>query len=41
VHSFLDFNLHVPANTLLLVVVAGITYSIVFSRCDWSKEQHA
>jgi O-antigen ligase len=41
VHSFLDFNLHVPANALLLAVVAGITYSIVFSRGDWSNEQHA
>jgi O-antigen ligase len=41
VHSFLDFNLHVPANALLLVVVAGITYSIVFSRSDRGEESHA
>jgi O-antigen ligase len=32
VHSFADFNLHIPANAMLLAVVAGITYSVIMSR---------
>ena len=32
VHSFTDFNLHIPANAMLFAVVAGITYSVVMNR---------
>jgi O-antigen ligase len=32
VHSFTDFNLHIPANAMLLTVVAGITYSVIMSK---------
>jgi len=31
VHSTMDFNLHIPANALLLTIIAGITYATVFS----------
>ena len=31
IHSITDFNLHIPANALLLSVIAGITYSSVFN----------
>lgn len=31
VHSFTDFNLHIPANALLFSAVCGITWSAVFS----------
>jgi O-antigen ligase len=41
VHSFLDFNLHVPANALFLTVVAGSTYAIVFSRGRKGDTEHA
>lgn len=30
VHSLTDFNLHIPANALLLAVIAAVTYSVVF-----------
>jgi O-antigen ligase len=31
IHSIADFNLHIPANALLLSVIAGITYASVFN----------
>ena len=31
VHSFTDFNLHIPANALLLTVIAAITYAAVYN----------
>jgi len=31
VHGMTDFNLHIPSNALLLAVVAGLTYSVVFN----------
>lgn len=31
IHSITDFNLHIPANALLLSVIAGITYASVFN----------
>jgi O-antigen ligase len=31
VHGMTDFNLHIPANAMLLTVVAGITYAVVFN----------
>ena len=31
VHSFMDFNLHIPANALLLTVIAAITYAAVYN----------
>lgn len=31
VHSFTDFNLRIPANAMLLTVIAGITYATVFN----------
>ena len=33
-HSFVDFNLHIPANALLFVVIAGITYAAIFNVSD-------
>ena len=42
VHSIMDFNLHVPANALLLTIIAGITYATVFrSDGELNKEQNA
>jgi O-antigen ligase len=32
VHSTMDFNLHIPANALLLTIIAAITYATVFSE---------
>jgi O-antigen ligase len=32
VHSIMDFNLHIPANALLLTIIAGIAYATVFSE---------
>lgn len=31
VHSATDFNLHIPANALLLTVIAALTYAVVFN----------
>ena len=31
IHSIADFNMHIPANALLLSVIAGITYASVFN----------
>ena len=31
VHSFTDFNLRIPANAMLLTVIAGITYATVYN----------
>ena len=31
VHSFTDFNLHIPANALLLTVIVAITYAAVYN----------
>ena len=33
-HSFVDFNLHIPANTLILVVISAITYAAIFNVSD-------
>ena len=33
-HSFVDFNLHIPANALLLVVISAITYAAIFNVSD-------
>ena len=30
-HSFFDFNMHIPANAMLITVIAGITYAVVFN----------
>lgn len=30
-HSFVDFDLHIPANALLFTVVMAVTYSVIFS----------
>jgi O-antigen ligase len=30
-HSFTDFNLHIPANALLLAVIAGLTWAALFN----------
>ncbi|MDZ4164453.1 MAG: O-antigen ligase family protein [Smithellaceae bacterium] len=30
-HSFVDFNLHIPANALLFAVVCAITYAAIFN----------
>jgi hypothetical protein len=32
VHSLTDFNLHIPANTLLFSVVLALTYVTVYHR---------
>ncbi len=39
IHSTTDFNLHIPANALLLSVIAGITYASVFNlpSGDWNS----
>lgn len=34
VHSFTDFNLHIPANALLCTVVIAITYGAVYNLSD-------
>jgi len=34
VHSFVDFNLHIPANALLFSVIAAITYAAIFNVSD-------
>ena len=31
VHSFADFNLHIPANALLFAVISALTYAAVFN----------
>lgn len=42
VHSTMDFNLHIPANALLLTIIAGITYATVFhSDGERSSVHHA
>jgi O-antigen ligase len=30
VHSLTDFNMRIPANAMLLTIIAAITYSVVF-----------
>jgi O-antigen ligase/tetratricopeptide (TPR) repeat protein len=40
VHSFTDFNLHIPANALLFTVVVAITYVAVFNLSD-NRESYA
>jgi hypothetical protein len=32
IHSLTDFNLHIPANTLLFSVVLALTYTTVYHR---------
>ena len=32
VHSFTDFNLHIPANMLLFTVVLSLTFSTAYYR---------
>ncbi len=39
VHSVTDFNLHIPANALLLTVIAGLTYAAVFSVREKQADQ--
>ncbi|MBA4373825.1 MAG: hypothetical protein C0402_13315 [Thermodesulfovibrio sp.] len=39
VHSFTDFNLHIPANALLLTVIAALTYAAVFNVREKKEEQ--
>ncbi|MFA7061585.1 MAG: O-antigen ligase family protein [Pedobacter sp.] len=34
IHSFTDFNLHIPANALLFTVVAALTYAVLFNVSD-------
>ncbi|MBI5885680.1 MAG: O-antigen ligase family protein [Deltaproteobacteria bacterium] len=31
VHSFTDFNMRIPANAMLITVIAGVTYAMVFN----------
>lgn len=33
-HSFVDFNLHIPANALLFAVISAITYAAIFNVSD-------
>lgn len=40
-HSFLDFNLRVPANAMLLSVVSGATYAAVFCVSYRSEKKQA
>ncbi|MDP3014030.1 MAG: O-antigen ligase family protein [Candidatus Subteraquimicrobiales bacterium] len=40
VHSFTDFNMRIPANALLLTVIAGITYAAVYNVSE-SREHGA
>jgi O-antigen ligase len=32
VYSFLDFNLHIPANALLFIIILGLAYRIAFTQ---------
>lgn len=34
VHSFTDFNLHIPANALLFTVIGAMTYALLFNVSD-------
>ncbi len=36
VHSFSDFNLHIPANALLFTIIAALTYAILFNLSEES-----
>jgi O-antigen ligase len=36
VHSFVDFNLHIPANALLFTVISAITYAAIFNVTEKS-----
>lgn len=38
VHSFTDFNMHVPANAMLITVIAGVTYATVFNVSDRGRQ---
>lgn len=39
VHSFTDFNLRIPANALLAVVIAALTHALLFSVPSGGKAQ--
>lgn len=39
VHSFTDFNLHIPANALLFAVISAITYAAIFNVLDRNTAQ--
>lgn len=32
IYSFLDFNLHIPANALLFFVIIGLVYRLTFAK---------
>ena len=34
IHSFVDFNLHIPANAMLFAVISAITYAAIFNVSD-------
>ena len=34
IHSFVDFNLHIPANAMLFAVISAITYAAIFNVTD-------
>jgi len=38
VHSVTDFNLHIPANALLLTIIAALTYAVLFNLSDEPAE---
>jgi len=38
VYSFLDFNLHIPANALLFSVITGLAYRIAFTQFIQNNE---
>ena len=37
-YSFLDFNLHIPANALLFFIIMGLAYRIAFSQFTQNDE---
>ena len=39
-HSFVDFNLHIPANALLFTVISAITYAAIFNVTEKSAVTH-
>jgi len=41
VHSTTDFNLHIPANALLLTVIAALTYAAVFNEKEEKENEPA
>ncbi|MCM8791829.1 MAG: O-antigen ligase family protein [Candidatus Omnitrophica bacterium] len=37
IHSWVDFNLRIPANALLFFIISGLTYKLVFSIFKFNK----